>query len=108
MKKNISCFEKEVYAVCRKIPEGKLSTYKAIAKAVDSPLAVRAVGNALRKNPYAPEVPCHRVIRSDGRIGGFARGQKKKEALLRKEGIQIVGGMVDDLRGVLMDTFPLE
>lgn len=108
MKKNISCFEKEVYAVCRKIPKGKLSTYKAIAKAVDNPLAVRAVGNALHRNPYAPAVPCHRVIRSDGRIGGFAHGQKKKEALLRKEGIQIVGGMVDDLRSVLMDTFPLE
>lgn len=62
-------------------------TYAQVAAAIGNPRAVRAVGNALNKNPYAPEVPCHRVIRSDGTIGGFASGSSKKEELLRSEGV---------------------
>lgn len=68
------------------IPKGKTMTYAQVAAAIGNPKAVRAVGNALNKNPFAPQVPCHRVIRSDGSIGGFASGSKKKRALLRSEG----------------------
>ncbi|HWA64450.1 MAG TPA: MGMT family protein, partial [Candidatus Paceibacterota bacterium] len=57
-----------------------------VAAAIGRPRAARAVGNALNKNPFAPEVPCHRVIRSDGSTGGFAFGRKKKIQLLKKEG----------------------
>lgn len=60
-------------------------TYKEVAMAIGLPKAYRAVGNALNKNPFAPKVPCHRVIRSDGTIGGFASGTKKKIELLKRE-----------------------
>jgi len=66
---------------------GKLTTYRDIAKAMKCK-AYRAVGNALNKNPNAPIVPCHRVIKSDGTIGGYAFGVKKKISILRKEGIK--------------------
>lgn len=80
-------FQKAVYRVVSRIPKGTTMTYAQVAAAIGNPKAMRAVGNALNKNPFAPEVPCHRVIRSDGTIGGFAFGVKKKKALLRKEGV---------------------
>lgn len=64
-------------------------TYTAVAIAAGRPKASRAVGNILNKNPFAPKVPCHRVIRSDGSIGGFAHGAEKKKALLKAEGIEL-------------------
>ncbi len=90
-------FADKVYALCKNIPKGKVSTYGAIAKALKS--SPRAVGQALRCNPYAPIVPCHRVVRSDGSIGGFmgrvkGKAVQKKISLLRKEGIKIVEGKV--------------
>jgi len=77
-----------VYQAVRKIPRGKVRTYKEIARIVGHPRAYRAVGSALNKNPYR-NVPCHRVVRTDGSIGGYANGTKKKIALLRKEGVKI-------------------
>lgn len=88
-------FNSRVYQVVRRIPKGKVMTYKDVARKIGNIRAVRAVGNALRVNPYAPVVPCHRVIRSDRRIGGFAGGTKKKSLLLRKEGVSIVRNKVD-------------
>lgn len=87
-------FEKRVYNVVRKIPRGKVATYVSIARSIGKPRAARAVGNALNKNPFR-EVPCHRVVRSDGEVGGFARGAKVKINLLRKEGVKIVNQKVD-------------
>ena len=78
-------FEERVYNVVKKIPRGEVLTYKEVAWFAGSPRAWRAVGNALNKNPFK-EVPCHRVIRSDGRIGGFARGTKEKIKILKGEG----------------------
>ena len=72
----------------KKIPRGEVLTYKKIAKLAGHPRAWRAVGNILNKN-RDPKIPCHRVIRSDGRIGGFNRGIKNKISLLRKEGVVI-------------------
>lgn len=83
---NITPFQKKVYDYVRTIPEGKTATYKQVAAAIGKPKAYRAVGNALNKNPFAPEVPCHRVVRSDGEVGGFASGAAKKIKLLKKEG----------------------
>lgn len=71
----MSSFQKKVYEIVRKIPEGKTLTYKKVAKLSDYPKAWRAVGNVLNKNQN-PKVPCHRVIRSDGTVGGFNRGTK--------------------------------
>ena len=79
-------FEKKVWKTLLKIPKGQVRSYGWVAKQVGVPHAVRAVGNAVNKNPFAPEVPCHRVIRSDGSLGGYAKGLKAKRALLRKEG----------------------
>ncbi|MFH1132945.1 MAG: MGMT family protein [Nanoarchaeota archaeon] len=90
-------FEKKVYEVTRKIPRGKVSTYAVIARAVGSN-GPRAVGNALHRNPFAPKVPCHRVVRSDGAVGGFADGARMKEELLEDEGIRIIDGKVDLLK----------
>ena len=71
-----------------KIPKGKVKTYKEVAIAINKPKAARAVANACGKNPYAPKVPCHRVISSDGSLGGFSAlgGIKAKKKLLKKEG----------------------
>jgi len=77
-------FNEKVWKVCSKIPKGKVSTYKEIAKKLKTK-AYRAVGTALNKNPNAPKVPCHRVVNSDGRVGGYAGGVKKKILLLKKE-----------------------
>ena|SRR3989338_5876700 len=88
-------FTEKVYVAMRRIPRGKVTTYKALAKAVGNPKAARAVGNACNANPYAPRVPCHRVIASDGSLGGYAHGLKKKAALLKAEGVEIRGGKID-------------
>lgn len=87
-------FQLVVWKTCSKIPKGKVSTYAEIAKTIGKPYAARAVGNALNKNPYS-SVPCHRVIKSDGSIGGYAHGTKKKLKILRKEGIKINGNNID-------------
>ncbi len=90
-------FTDRVYDACRKIPKGKVSTYKEIAKKLRTK-AYRAVGQALKCNPHAPEVPCHRVVASDGNLGGFAgrMNSRKKMALLRKEGVIVEGGRIKD------------
>ena len=77
-------FQKQVYEAVKKIPKGKTKTYKEIAQAAGKPKAWRAVGNILNKN-FNPKIPCHRVIRSDGKIGGYNRGVNKKIGLLKKE-----------------------
>ena len=84
-------FQVKVWAYLKKIPCGSLKTYSQVAKAIGKPLAVRAVANAIGKNPYAPKVPCHRVIRSDGSLGGYSGkgGRKTKRFLLKKEGIRL-------------------
>lgn len=84
----ITTFQKKVYDAVRRIPRGKVAAYKAVAAAIGNPQAVRAVGNTLNKNRN-PQVPCHRIIRSDGHIGGFARGLAAKFSMLRKEGVII-------------------
>jgi methylated-DNA-[protein]-cysteine S-methyltransferase len=90
-----SRFCQRVYAAVSRIPRGRVATYKDIAQAIGEPLAYRAVGNALNKNPHAPKVPCHRVVNSNGRLGGYAGGLAKKRKLLAGEGIKIVRGRVD-------------
>lgn len=80
----MSSFKEKVFDVVRKIPEGELLTYKEVAKRSGSPRAYRAVGNILNTN-YDPDIPCHRVIRSDGSIGGYNRGINNKIQKLEKE-----------------------
>jgi methylated-DNA-[protein]-cysteine S-methyltransferase len=78
----------EVYNILLKIPAGKVSTYGDIAKALGQPKAARLVGQILHDNPNPVIVPCHRVIHSDGRLGGYAYGSERKRVLLENEGIR--------------------
>ena len=80
-------FKEKVFAIVKKIPRGSVLTYKQVAITAGRPHAARAVGNILNTN-YDPTIPCHRVIRSDGRAGGYNRGAKNKRNILRKEGVQ--------------------
>ena len=89
-----------MYELCSKVPKGKVTTYKAISEAMGTK-AYRAVGRALNKNPYAPKVPCHRVVNSQGHLHGFAHGLKAKAKMLRKEGIKIKNNMVEDKKRII-------
>lgn len=89
-------FNERCYHVLRRVPRGKITTYKAIAHCLGTH-AYRAVGNAMNRNPHAPRVPCHRVVKSDGQIGGYAKGGKTKTVMLRKEGIEIKNGRIINL-----------
>ena len=82
-------FQLKVWNYLKKIPKGEIRTYYEVAKAIKRPKAVRAVANAIGKNPNAPKIPCHRVIRSDGKLGGYSGpgGIKTKKKLLKSEGI---------------------
>ena len=84
-------FQLKVWNYLKKIPRGKVKTYSEVAKSIGKPLAVRAVANAIGKNPLAPQIPCHRVIRSNGSLGGYSGkgGIKTKRLLLKKEGITL-------------------
>ena len=84
-------FQLKVWTYLRKIPRGSVKTYSQVAKGIGNPLAVRAVANAIGKNPYAPKIPCHRVIRSDRSLGGYSGkgGIKTKRYLLKKEGVTL-------------------
>jgi len=93
-------FNENVWNKMRKIPRGKVTTYKELAKALNTK-AYRAVGNACRRNPYAPKVPCHRVVKTNGTIGGFAgevagKNIRKKIRLLKKEGVDVQDGRIVD------------
>lgn len=93
---NLTEFEKKVLALLKKVPRGKVTTYARLARRAGSPLAARAVGNAMHKNPDAPKVPCHRVVKSDGTLGGYAGGHARKISLLKKEGVLLKNGKVVD------------
>ena len=84
-------FQLKVWNYIKTIPKGKIKTYKQVAIGINRPKAARAVANACAKNPYAPKIPCHRVIRSDGGLGGYSGtgGIKEKLRLLRAEKINI-------------------
>ena len=89
MKLDGTKFQVKVWRYLEKIPVGSIKTYLQVAKAIGKPLAVRAVANAIAKNPYPLQIPCHRVIRSNGSLGGYSGkgGFKTKKKLLKKEGI---------------------
>jgi len=89
----------QVYRLCKQVPQGKVTTYREIAGALGMK-GYQAIGQVLKKNPYAPVVPCHRVVKSDGTIGGFkgcivGKEVVEKKNLLKKEGVLISEGKVD-------------
>ena len=91
----ITEFQRKVLKITKKIPNGKVATYGLIAEVIGNRSYSRAVGNALNKNPYPIVIPCHRVVRSDGFIGGFAKGTPYKEKLLKNENVAINEGRIN-------------
>lgn len=92
-------FSERVLRIAKLIPKGKVTTYSEIARALGRPLACRAVGQALRRNARPVEIPCHRVVRSDGGIGGYSGSRpgkiRQKAMLLSSEGVEVGDGMVN-------------
>ena len=82
-------FQKKVWNYLKTIKKGTVKSYKQVAIAINRPKSARAVANAVGKNPFAPKIPCHRVIRSDGSLGGYSGkgGVKTKKLLLKREGV---------------------
>ncbi len=98
-------FNEKVWELAKKIPKGKVTTYKELAFALGSCNSSRAVGNALNKNPYWPSVPCHRVVKSDYSIGGFSKGTEEKIKLLEKEGVKIKNHKIEPSKVICRDFF---
>lgn len=97
--------DNDVYELLLKIPAGKLSTYGDLAKALGKPSASRVIGRILGKNPNPIVVPCHRVVMSDGKLGGYAYGSTRKRELLEKEGISFTDEIISDFKEV--NVYPL-
>ncbi len=95
-----SSFHQKCYALLQKVPQGKVTTYKEIAKALKTK-AYRAVGNAMAKNEKLIVIPCHRVIKSNGEIGNYRLGVIQKKSLLEKEGIVIKNNKIENLSEVI-------
>jgi methylated-DNA-[protein]-cysteine S-methyltransferase len=92
--------DSDVYNLLLKIPAGKVSTYGDLAKALGNPLASREIGRILGRNPNPIRVPCHRIVMSDGKVGGYSYGSDRKRELLEKEGISFGNGIVSDFKRV--------
>ncbi|HCQ31029.1 TPA: cysteine methyltransferase [Candidatus Collierbacteria bacterium] len=100
-------FSDEVYKILKDVPKGRVTTYRALGEKLGTK-AYRAVGQALKNNPYAPEVPCHRVVRSDGSIGGFmgkieGTEIERKISILESEGVTVVRGRIVDFNKILFE-----
>ena len=94
-------FNEQCYEMLKKVPKGKVTTYKEIANALGD-RAYRAVGNAMNQNPYEPKVvPCHRVVNADGRMGGFAWEPELKIKRLKSEGVEVENGKILDFKNKL-------
>ena len=103
-------FNQRVYQLLLQVPKGRITTYKALAEAMDSQ-AYQAVGNALKNNPDAPRIPCHRVVKNNGHIGGFNGHTKGKEIerkinLLTAEGVKINQGKIQNFTKIFFKPIP--
>ncbi len=88
--------EQQVYKKLTEVPQGKVTTYGELAKAVGLKNGQRIIGQIMKKNPYPAIIPCHRVVNSDGKVGGYAYGVDVKKNMLQKEGIKIQNGKILD------------
>jgi len=93
--RQMSEFQARVLKLVAMVPKGKVTTYKELARALGRPRAYRAVANALARNPFPVKIPCHRVVRSNGEIGGYRLGPRLKVKLLAKEGVEVISKTID-------------
>ena len=109
MKKNIvdriAIKNEDVYDLLQKIPEGKVTTYGDLARALGNPSASRIIGRIVGQNPNPIQVPCHRVVMSDGKLGGYRYGTNKKKELLEKEGLSFTNEVVSDFKKIRVSLF---
>ncbi len=97
----MTLFQQKCYRALKdKIPAGKVITYAGLAKLINHPNDYRAVGSAMNKNPFAPEVPCHRVVKSNGDLGYFSENIKIKIKRLQKEGVEVVNNKIVDFENI--------
>ncbi len=94
-------FTDSVLRIVKTVPEGKVTTYGEIAKALGGRKFARAVGRALNRNPYPVKIPCHRVVRSGGLVGGYRNGIREKIRLLKKEGVKVKNNRILEFEKVL-------
>ena len=97
----MTTFQSDCYEALKKVPKGKVITYAGLARMIGRPKAHRAVGSAMNKNPYAPQVPCHRVVKSNGDLGGFATDIEVKIKRLQEEGVMVSDNKIVDFRSTL-------
>ena len=97
----------ETYRLLRQVPRGRVTSYGALAEALGAKEASRLVGHYMATNPYAPEVPCHRVVHSDGRLGRYSspRGAEQKAEMLEKEGVRVEKGRIVDFEAIMFRDF---
>ena len=88
--------DNKIYKKLLEVPKGKITTYGELAKVVGFTNGQRAVGKIMNKNPYPVIIPCHRVVKADGKVGGYAYGEKIKINMLKKEGVKIKDGKIKD------------
>jgi|TARA_B110000438_G_scaffold98084_1_gene97091 methylated-DNA-[protein]-cysteine S-methyltransferase len=101
----MTSFQSDCYEALKKVPSGKVISYAGLAKMIERPNAHRAVGSAMNKNPFAPEVPCHRVVMSNGEIGGFADNINVKIKRLHEEGVEVLNNKIVNFKSVLFSDF---
>jgi methylated-DNA-[protein]-cysteine S-methyltransferase len=94
-------FQSQCYEALKKVPPGKVITYAGLARMIGRPNAQRAVGSAMNKNPFAPEVPCHRVVKSNGDLGGFSTNIRVKIKRLQEEGVLVSNNKIVDFQSIL-------
>ncbi len=94
-------FRDRVYELLRQVPAGRVTTYRELARAAGRPRAYRTVGQIMGANRDIPKTPCHRVVRSDARLGGYREGVQNKIARLKSEGVQVGSGRIKNFEQVL-------
>ena len=100
----MTSFQSQCYEALKQVPSGKVISYSGLVEMVGRPQAHRAVGNAMNKNPFAPEVPCHRVVKSNGDLGGFGGGSRLKIKRLQEEGVKVSNNKIVNFQSVLFKT----
>ena len=101
----MTSFQSQCYEALQKVPSGTVISYSGLAEMVGRPKAHRAVGNAMNKNPFAPKVPCHRVVKSNGDLGGFSSGSRLKIKRLLLEGVKVVDNKIVDFESILFKAY---
>jgi len=100
----MTSFQSQCYKALKKVPPGKVITYGGLAEMIGRPKAHRAVGSAMNKNPFAPKVPCHRVVKSNGDLGGFSIDIKVKIKRLQEEGVMVSNNKIVDFQSILFQV----